>query len=95
MNKTTIDGKKFSYEETMTDMNRTKVETTFINTTLNETIEKQTNVKEMKGMDFMQEAQDYTRVIDDLKHILKGNTGDRHTAFHSQGNLKKKFSPRI
>ena len=40
VNKTAIDGKKFSYEETITDLNRTKVETTFVNTTLNETIDK-------------------------------------------------------
>ena len=49
----------------------------------------------MNGMDFMQEAQDYSRVIDDLKHILKGNPGDKQATFHSQGNLKKRISPRI
>ena len=40
VNKTAIDGKKISYEETITDLNRTKVETTFVNTTLNETIDR-------------------------------------------------------
>ena len=65
--KATIESKRISYEETVTDLNRTKVETTFINTDFDDTIERRENLLNMKGIDFMQEAQEYGKVIDDLK----------------------------
>ena len=51
VNKTSIESRGLPYEETLTELNRTKVETTFVNTTLNETIEKQQKIRDMKEVD--------------------------------------------
>ena len=40
----------------------------------------------MKGMDFIHEAQDYSRVIDDLKNILQGNVEENHATIYSHSN---------
>ena len=47
--------------------------TTFINTDAEETIERREELMSMKGIDFMQEAKDYSRVIADLKQILQSD----------------------